>query len=36
MKTLPESMIIIGGGPIGSEIGSALNRLGVDIQMDTN
>jgi pyruvate/2-oxoglutarate dehydrogenase complex dihydrolipoamide dehydrogenase (E3) component len=31
LKELPGSMIIIGGGPIGSEMASALNRLGVKI-----
>lgn len=31
LEHLPDSMIIIGGGPIGSEMASALNRLGVDI-----
>jgi pyruvate/2-oxoglutarate dehydrogenase complex dihydrolipoamide dehydrogenase (E3) component len=31
LKTLPGSMVIIGGGPIGSEMASALNRLGVKI-----
>lgn len=33
LEDLPESMIIIGGGPIGSEMASALNRLGVDIKI---
>jgi len=31
LETLPESMIILGAGPIGIEMASALNRLGVKI-----
>jgi len=31
LKILPESMIIMGAGPIGIEMASALNRLGVKI-----
>lgn len=31
LKKLPRSMIILGGGPIGCELASALNRLGVKI-----
>ncbi len=27
----PESMIVLGGGPIGSELGQAINRLGVRV-----
>lgn len=30
---LPKSLLILGGGPIGSEMASALNRLGVDVQL---
>lgn len=33
LKTLPESMIILGGGPIGTEMAQALNRLGVKIHL---
>ena len=29
----PESMIIIGGGPIGCELGQAMNRLGVNVYL---
>ena len=32
---LPESMLILGGGPIGIEMASALNRLGVTITVIT-
>jgi pyruvate/2-oxoglutarate dehydrogenase complex dihydrolipoamide dehydrogenase (E3) component len=31
MNHLPKSMIIIGGGPIGSEMGQAFNRLGTKV-----
>jgi pyruvate/2-oxoglutarate dehydrogenase complex dihydrolipoamide dehydrogenase (E3) component len=31
MKTLPKSMITLGGGPIGIELSSAFVRLGVDV-----
>ncbi len=31
LKELPDSMVIIGGGPIGSEMASALSKLGVKI-----
>ncbi len=31
MERLPSSMIVLGGGPIGIELASALNRLGVEI-----
>jgi pyruvate/2-oxoglutarate dehydrogenase complex dihydrolipoamide dehydrogenase (E3) component/uncharacterized membrane protein YdjX (TVP38/TMEM64 family) len=31
LEILPESMIIMGAGPIGIEMASALNRLGVDV-----
>ena len=31
MDHLPKSMIIIGGGPIGSEMGQAFNRLGTKV-----
>jgi len=31
LDALPRSMIILGGGPIGTEMASALNRLGVEI-----
>ncbi len=33
LDSLPASMIVLGGGPIGTEIGSALNRLGVAVTM---
>ena len=33
LKQLPKSMIVIGGRPIGSEMVSALSRLGVDITL---
>ncbi len=29
----PESMIVIGGGPIGAELGQAINRLGVKVKL---
>jgi pyruvate/2-oxoglutarate dehydrogenase complex dihydrolipoamide dehydrogenase (E3) component len=31
LDKLPESLIILGGGPIGIELGQALNRLGVSV-----
>lgn len=31
LEVLPESMIVVGAGPIGIELSSALNRLGVDV-----
>jgi pyruvate/2-oxoglutarate dehydrogenase complex dihydrolipoamide dehydrogenase (E3) component len=31
LKEKPESMIVLGGGPIGCELGQALNRLGIKI-----
>lgn len=31
LESLPDSMIVLGGGPIGSEMASALNRLGVEV-----
>ncbi len=31
LEELPDSMIILGGGPIGSEMACALNRLGVKV-----
>ncbi|MCC6544641.1 MAG: FAD-dependent oxidoreductase [Nitrospirae bacterium] len=33
MERLPSSMIILGGGPIGAELGSAFNLLGVDVSV---
>ncbi|HLE76764.1 MAG TPA: FAD-dependent oxidoreductase [Candidatus Babeliales bacterium] len=33
LDELPKSLIILGGGPIGCEMASALNRLGVDVQL---
>ena len=33
MDTLPSSLLIIGGGPIGLEIGQALSRLGSDVSI---
>ncbi len=29
----PESMIVIGGGPIGSELGQVMNRLGIKVSL---
>jgi pyruvate/2-oxoglutarate dehydrogenase complex dihydrolipoamide dehydrogenase (E3) component len=31
LRERPESMIVLGGGPIGCELGQALNRLGVEV-----
>lgn len=31
LEKLPQSMIVLGGGPIGTEMASALNRLGVQV-----
>jgi pyruvate/2-oxoglutarate dehydrogenase complex dihydrolipoamide dehydrogenase (E3) component len=31
LKHKPESMIVLGGGPIGCELGQALSRLGVEV-----
>jgi pyruvate/2-oxoglutarate dehydrogenase complex dihydrolipoamide dehydrogenase (E3) component len=31
LEVLPESMIVLGAGPIGIELSAALNRLGVKI-----
>jgi len=33
MEKLPKSLIILGGGPIGIELGQALNRLGVTVTL---
>ena len=33
LKEKPESMIVLGGGPIGCELGQALSRLGVKIRI---
>lgn len=33
LDELPQSLLILGGGPIGCEMASALNRLGVKIQL---
>lgn len=33
LDRLPQSMIILGAGPIGCEMASALNRLGVNVQL---
>ncbi len=33
LKELPKSLLILGGGAIGSELSSALNRLGVHVQV---
>ena len=31
LEELPGSMVVLGGGPIGTEMASALNRLGVQV-----
>ena len=31
MEKLPQSIVVLGGGPIGVELSSAMNRLGVDV-----
>ena len=33
IERLPSSMIVLGGGPIGAELGSAFNLLGVDVSV---
>ncbi len=33
LEELPQSMIVLGGGPIGTEMAAALNRLGVNITL---
>ncbi len=33
LETLPKSMIVLGGGPIGIELSQAFNRLGVEISI---
>lgn len=33
LEALPKSMIVLGGGPIGTELSAALNRLGVKVTM---
>ncbi len=33
LKSLPKSILIVGGGPLGTEMASALNRLGVDVTL---
>ena len=33
LERLPSSMIVLGGGPIGAELGSAFNLLGVDVSV---
>lgn len=33
LDTLPASMIVLGGGPIGIELAAAMNRLGVNVQV---
>ncbi len=36
LKEKPESMIVLGGGPIGCELGQAFSRLGVEITIVQN
>ena len=31
LKTVPKSMVVVGGGVIGLEMGSVYNRLGTDV-----
>ncbi len=33
LKKLPQSMVVVGGGPIGIEMAQALNRLGVQVDL---
>ena len=33
LKKLPDSLIVLGAGPIGSEMAQALNRLGVKVTL---
>lgn len=33
LEDLPESLIVVGGGPIGLELGQAFHRLGSDVQV---
>ncbi len=35
-KTQPKSMIVLGGGPIGCELGQAFARLGVKVTIVQN
>lgn len=36
LKTLPERLLVIGGGPIGVEIGQAMHRLGAEVTIVHN